>query len=212
MRELLRHLFLIIFHGILMKNFLRFVVGVQFSDNDSLRKIKQFIYVSNHNSHLDTATLIASLPPSLIADIHPVAAYDYFGRNQFTRFIAWCFNARFIYRNKEAGMPSSLEIMGNLLKSGKSIILFPEGTRGEPEKMEELKTGIGVLLTRYPHVPFVPAFLEGMGRALPKGSALLMPYNCYINIGSPVNVDGMEVNQVLKLVKTKILELKRMKK
>lgn len=212
MKSLLRQLSLALFHSVLMRNFLRLVVGVQFSDNHPLKEIKQFIYVSNHNSHLDTATLIASLPFSVIADVHPLAAYDYFGRSPFTRFIAWCFNARFIYRKKDTGAPGSLEIMNNLIKAGKSIILFPEGTRGDPEKMEEFKAGVGVLLSRNPHVPFIPAFLEGMGRALPRGEALLVPYSCYINIGSPVYVDGTEVNQILNLVRTKILELKRTKK
>jgi 1-acyl-sn-glycerol-3-phosphate acyltransferase len=211
MRRLLRQLFLTIFHNILMKNFLRFIVGVQFSDNHPLKENMQFVYVSNHNSHLDTAALIASLPPSIIADVHPVAAYDYFGRNLFTRFIAWCFNAKFIYRTRDAGVPNSLEIMSDLIKTGKSIILFPEGTRGEPEKMEELKPGIGVLLARNPHVPFIPAFLEGMGKALPRGNALLVPYNCYVNIGSPVHVYGMGVEQILNMVETKILGLKRTK-
>src|ERR1700733_3845161 len=70
-------------YGVVMKNLLRMVVGVQFGKSDFLKSYKQFIIIANHNSHLDTMSLLASLPGDKVHTVKPVAAMDYFGKTKF---------------------------------------------------------------------------------------------------------------------------------
>lgn len=49
----------IIYKGV-FQWFLKLVVGVQFTDCQFLKKEKQFIILANHNSHLDTLSLLSS--------------------------------------------------------------------------------------------------------------------------------------------------------
>ena len=72
----------ILYKGI-FRWFLKLIVGVQFPDTRFLRKEGQFIILANHNSHLDTLSLLSSLPGNLLWKIKPVAAEDYFGRTRF---------------------------------------------------------------------------------------------------------------------------------
>jgi 1-acyl-sn-glycerol-3-phosphate acyltransferase len=156
------------------------------------------IVVANHNSHLDTMVLMTLLPNHLLPKVHPVAAADYFLRS---RLLAW-FALRIvgiipIERRPAAAataappapgqrQPDVLAGVAAGLERGDLVILFPEGSRGEPERLSEFKSGVARLAERFPAVPVIPVFLHGLGKALPRGSALPVPFFCDVFVGEPV--------------------------
>lgn len=144
------------------------------------------IVVANHNSHLDAIVLMTLFGMRGLRHVHPVAAADYFLKN---RALAW-FATQIIgilpLRRDVAGMRTDpLAQISAALAEGRILILFPEGTRGEPEELSPFKTGVAHIAKRHPDVPVVPVFLAGLGKALPRGEAILVPFFCDVFVGEP---------------------------
>jgi len=174
------------------------VLGLNVRHREKLPLQGPAILVANHNSHLDTMVLMTLLPLKLLHKVRPVAAMDYFLR---TPLLAWFalniigvlpVSRRPANIVKESGNSKEkdypLAACGDALEKGEILIFFPEGSRGEPEKMQQFKNGIARLALQYPHVPVHPIFLHGLGKALPKGESLLVPFFCDIFVGDPLPV------------------------
>ncbi len=202
----MRWLSLIIFYKGIMRPFLSLFVGVKWINAEGLKQSTPCIFVANHNSHLDTMALMAALPIRQLVRTHPVAAEDYFGNSKFKRLMSkWVINALLIKRDRRPDEPSPTDYMLSFIDRGHSVILFPEGSRGEPEKLQSFQKGIGVLLHRRPKVPFIPVFLSGLGRVLPKGETLMVPFDSYVIIGEACLTSFQDVPEIVDEVQKAVL-------
>ena len=96
-------------------------------------RAEQRIYFANHQSHADLVMIWAALPHELRSITRPVAARDYWTKSPLRQWITTAvFNAVYVDRERKGeGDPAAA---GQALASGDSIILFPEGTRGDGEE------------------------------------------------------------------------------
>lgn len=182
--------------------FLKLIVGVEFTDCGFLKEEEQFIILANHNSHLDTLSLLSSLPGSLLWKVKPVAAEDYFGKNRFQTFLSNYFINTLLIRRKgeKDSEHDPLKKMLAAIDEGYSLILFPEGTRGKPEQMGNIKSGIAHILSQRPQVKYVPVFMTGMGHSLPKGELIILPYKSSIFYGMPTLAKSMDIQEILQQI------------
>lgn len=192
-------------HRVIGRLFLQIVVGVKFDSGQFLANEKQFIIVANHNSHLDTMTILASLPWKVIGKVKPVAAADHFGTTKIkTALSNYFINTLLILRKRDKDHPENDPInkMVKALDEGFSLIIFPEGTRGTPEVQQPLKPGVALVLSQRPDVKYVPAYMKGMGKAMPKDDNLIVPYNSKLIYGAPASVKSTEVSEILSQIET----------
>lgn len=143
----------------------------------------------NHNSHLDLMVTLA-VAGRVHYKIRPVAAADYFYANGFLRFISDHLLRIIPVDRTQKPLEAFLAGCERTLAEGNVVLVFPEGTRGEPEQMQDLKGGITLLAERNPEVPIVPIFLHGAGRTLPRGSRVPVPFRIDVFVGEPVFVTG----------------------
>lgn len=171
-----------LFFGIIVKPLVYIILGLKVRDAESLPIKGPAIIAANHNSHIDTLILMSLFPLRKIMDIHPVAAADHFLKTRISR---WFFLniIGIIPIERNVIHKNMFKKVNKTLEQGKIIIIYPEGTRGEPDVMNEFKCGIAHLAKQNPKVPVIPVFMSGTGRVLPKDEGLLVPFICDVCIG-----------------------------
>lgn len=167
------------------------VLGLNVRRQEQLPTTGPAIVVANHNSHLDALTLMTLFGMRRLPLVRPVAAVDYFLTNQWR---AW-FSTQIIgiiplKRNVSGERSDPLAAISDALNAGKILILFPEGSRGRPEQLETFRTGIAHIAKRHPEIPIIPVFLHGLGKSLPRGEGILVPFFCDVFVGEAVTWNG----------------------
>lgn len=187
---------------IIVRIFVLIFLGLNIRRKEQLPKVGPAVIVANHNSHLDTLVLISLFPLKLIPKVRPVAAADYFLKN---KYYAW-FSKNIIgiipiNRQSADKTIDPLTPCYEALDEGCILVLFPEGSRGEPEKIAQFKKGISWLAERYQHIAFTPVFIYGLGKALPKDDIVLVPFFCDIFLGDVLFFDSNKENFMSSLEK-----------
>ncbi|MEM8800891.1 MAG: lysophospholipid acyltransferase family protein [Pseudomonadota bacterium] len=159
------------------------VLGIRVRNSGALPKDGPAIIVANHNSHLDTLVLLSLVPGSVRHKYRPAAAADYFFHSRIKRWIGTRLLRIIPLDRGGAGARAALDPVRTALATNEIVIIYPEGSRGAPETMARFRRGVALLIAEFPEVPVYPVFLYGLGRALPKGEKVPVPFFCDVAIG-----------------------------
>ena len=172
--------------GLFLLGLIRTLTGAQARWQGCPPKAEQRIYFANHQSHADLVLMWAALPEELRSITRPIAAKDYWTKTPFKKWITTAvFNAIYVDRAK-TGDQDPLEPLIDALQNGDSVILFPEGTRGNQEEPQAFKSGLYNLALKFPQVVLVPAWINNVQRVMPKGEVVPVPILCSVTFGAPI--------------------------
>ena len=169
----------------------RLLFGLDVIGDEKLPRKGPAIIAANHNSHVDTLILLCLFPSHLLPRLRPVAAADHFDKGGFGSWFSR--NVVGIIPIKRGGASRHEDVLAEAkeaLVRGEILVVFPEGSRGEPEEMTRFKTGVARLVEFCPDAAVTPVYLQGAGRSLPKDAKLLVPFNCTAVIGDPLRWNG----------------------
>ena len=158
---------------------------------------RAYVYMSNHQSHLDIPMLYATLPSPTIRMLGKKELFDIplWGRGlRAAEFVE-------VDRTNHASAMKSIEYAARLVEDGVSIYLAPEGTRSRDGSIGKLKKG-GFHLALGTRAPIVPVAIRGTIDVLPRGSRRMKTGKAVdVTIGSPIEVEGRDLDGLMREVR-----------
>jgi 1-acyl-sn-glycerol-3-phosphate acyltransferase len=129
------------------------------------------VLVASHASHMDTPTILRSLPRQLRRRTAVAAAADYFYRSRSRALaVSLAFNTVPMQRHGGGLQPTSTRHVDELIGDRWSLLVFAEGTRSRDGSVGRLRTGAAVLAADH-GLPIVPIHVSGTHAAMPPGQA-----------------------------------------
>ena len=178
------------------------------------------IFVANHTSHVDPfIKIVAANRP-----VHYLAKQEHF-ESPATKILME--STGMIETTRENGARSALTQAVDVLESGTSVGIFPEGTRSRNVKapfLQKGKTGVARLAARFPDTPIITMSIIGARSFMKPGSLMIKPWKRIdVYIGTPItfsewasspnggNLDDGKVKQLLRKNDTeKTFEMKEL--
>jgi len=166
---------------------------IRVTGREKINKRVTYVIVSNHQSGLDIIVLFKLWIHFKWVAKKSIYYYPFLGWNMWlNRYIA-------LDRMKSSSMRKMMIDAGKTLKSGNSVMIFPEGTRSKNGILQPFKTG-AFHIALQAQVPILPVAISGTFEAVRKGGFLVSKnFNIRATVLDPipfetfVNLDPKEI-------------------
>ena len=161
---------------------------------EPLAPAEAYIFAANHQSAFDILALLSRLK----VQFRWLAKESLFK----TPFMGWAMTRVGyipINRSNPKSAYRSLLLAAKKVENGTSVLIFPEGTRQEPNQLGEFKKG-GFILAVKSGRPLVPVSISGSAAVLPKNSFSIKPGSIDIVVGKPIPTEGISAKTVEPLM------------
>lgn len=154
---------------------------------EHLPKNKPVIFVSNHQSYVDIPVLMKALPVSF----RFIVKKEFFSAPIFGGFTR---RSGHLAVDRETGAEAHKTLLAaaEMIKKGRSIAIFPEGTRTPDGNIGKFKRG-GFALAFMTGVPVVPVAISGSYKIMKRNNPLLWPHRVKVTIGKPIHLTKIEM-------------------
>jgi 1-acyl-sn-glycerol-3-phosphate acyltransferase len=154
---------------------------VSYHDLGRAREHLPCIFIANHQSMIDIWVMFAVIPPPT----RFVAKRELFRIPIFGWALASC-GCIPIDRANRGEAIRSLRAAAEQIRSGRSVVLYPEGSRSQDGVLRPFKKG-AFHLALQAGVPIVPVVITGSHRALPPRSLRVRPGPVDVHLEPPVD-------------------------
>lgn len=179
-----------------------FGIKVTVKGLENINLNQPYIFVSNHADMADIPTVMVALNGKV----------NIVFKKELTLVPIWGWALRYghfimIDRSNPRDAMASIERAVQTIRSGQSVILFPEGTRTINGKLQPFKRGAFTLAAKS-GVPVVPMTINNTFSIMPKGSLNVKRADISVILEKPIPIDGLEnktdelelMNKVHKLI------------
>ena len=162
------------------------------------------IIAPNHQSFLDGPLVSCTLPTEVMKNCYYYATEEHM-QGALRKAYARNNNIILMERNNLRG---SIQKLGEVLKQGKNVVIFPEGRRTFSGELSEFKKTFAIL-SKELQVPVVPVCIKGAFEALPRSKRFPQPHMIEIEYLSPILPDSTQsyeelTNQVKQAINERL--------
>ena len=152
-----------------------------------------FIIAPNHQSFIDGLFVSMFLKTKQLKKTYYYAKEKHVN-TKLIKFVAAKHNVIVMDLNNDLML--SLQKLAEVLKRGKSIMIFPEGTRTKDGDLGSFKRTFAILSTEL-NVPIVPVAISGAFEALPSGSLFPKPFKkINVKFMKPIYPEGQSYDNL----------------
>jgi 1-acyl-sn-glycerol-3-phosphate acyltransferase len=174
-----------------------FVVGVKVRVHgmENVARGEPHIFASNHVSWFDVPSLASTLPRNRFIAKSELFKVPIFGKAMRAAGMVE------IQRDNRKAAFGAYDVAAERIRGGKSVVVFPEGTRGKAYPLRPFKKGPFVLAIAA-GVPIVPIILHGTIEIMPRESLWAHSGTVDIHLLEPVSTTGVDYEHRETLMKT----------
>jgi 1-acyl-sn-glycerol-3-phosphate acyltransferase len=164
---------------------------IKVSGSENLAEGEQYVFISNHRSYLDTATLFAHTGRRVgIVAKKELLKVPVMGQGMgFVNVIA-------IDRSDPERARQSMEKARQVMEDGYSFGVFAEGTRAMPGELLPFKKG-AFHLALQTNSRIIPVAIQNTDRMMGKRSGVLFPGTIDVTLLPPIETEGRDVMDIL---------------
>ncbi len=156
-------------------------VDLEVEGQENLWRSRPAVFLFNHQSQLDVAILAALLRRDFTA-----VAKKELSRDPAFAAMGWLADVAYVDRSDAVAARAALGPAVEALRSGKSLVIAPEGTRSPTPKLLPFKKG-AFHLALQAGVPMVPVVIRNAGEVMPAHSLLITPGVVQVAVLPPVD-------------------------
>jgi 1-acyl-sn-glycerol-3-phosphate acyltransferase len=168
-------------------------VRARLHDPERLSSQSGAVYISNHVSWFDVFVLAAELP-----------RYSFIAKSELRRIPLFGYGAEaagivFLDRDNRKAAFESYKVAAKEVERGRSIVVFPEGTRGRDYNLRPFKKGPFVLAIAS-QCPIIPTIVHGSREVMAKGSFRVRPGMIDVHFLEPIPTKGLTYDDRAELM------------
>ena len=152
------------------------------------------IYAGNHQSFLDAFLFNHVVPTNVLNNVYYLAKVKHFSKG-YMKTLGENSNVILVDINKNLG--EVLQTLAMVLRSGKSVAIFPEGARTRDGKMLEFKKSFAILAKEL-NIPIVPFGIKGAFEAFPSNSKFPKSSNVEIRFFERIEPKDMSYEEIVE--------------
>jgi long-chain acyl-CoA synthetase len=162
-----------------------------------------YIIAPNHLSLVDAPSIMAVIPWRIGSQAFFLGATEFFGSPVMSKIAKVI---QVIPVDMDTRLYGALQLSAYVLRQGKILCIFPEGTRSRDGSIKEFKKGVGII-ARELQVPLIPVAINGTYEMMASGKLFPRPAKVTVSIGKPLYPGDKDYDEIVKRLYEEVVKL-----